>query len=67
MRLKHEKKTRVATMIFTPSVYEAFQKVAYMKHISISSLMEQLMRECCEENAELVKQFEQTYQGDVSK
>ena len=54
-----ERKTRQVTMVFKPSVYEMFQKVAYMQQISPNSLLGNLIEQHVQQHLDLVKKYDQ--------
>ena len=53
-----ERKTRQVTLLFKPSVYEAIQKIAYIKETSVNNLIGKLMENCMNENQELIAQYD---------
>ena len=55
-RIKGERKSRQVTLMFKPSIYEAFQKVAYVKSMSSNALI-----------GELVEEYVKTHQAEISQ
>ena len=53
-----ERKTRQVTMVFKPSVYEMFQKVAHMQQISPNSLLGSLIEHHVQQHLDLVKKYD---------
>lgn len=57
---KHkEPKSRNTMLAFRPSVYEAFQKIAYMQRTSPNSLVGNWMEDYVKEHQNLVHQYDE--------
>ena len=54
-----ERKTRQVTLLFKPSVYEAFQKIAYVQQISPNSLIGNLIEDYVSEHVKLVENYDE--------
>lgn len=56
-----EKKTRTSTLIFFPSVYEAIQKIAYIKHNSVNGLVGDILADYIKNNKEIVDEYDKLF------
>lgn len=56
-----ERKSRQVTSLFKPTVYEAFQKIAYMKQLSVNSLLGEIMEQFVAAHPDLVAQYDKKY------
>ena len=54
-----ERKTRQVTMAFKPSVYTAFQKVAYMQHIAPNGLLGELIEQHVQQHLDLIQKYDE--------
>ena len=56
-----EKKTRLSTLAFLPSVYEAIQKIAYIKHNSVNGLVGEILADYVKNNKEIVDEYDKLF------
>ena len=51
-------------MIIRPSLFKDFTKAAHMKRTSVNDLLNQLMAEYIEKEAETILQYNKTFEGE---
>lgn len=54
-----ERKSRQFTAAFKPSVFEALQKIAYVRRMSPNNLLGEIAEQYTTENADLVAQYDE--------
>jgi predicted HicB family RNase H-like nuclease len=59
-----ETKSKRLNLILRPSLFKEFTKVAHMKRTSVNDLLNQLMTEYIEREAESIQQYNKTFEGE---
>ena len=57
MNRKRETKSRKVNLGFKPSVYTAFQQIAYVQNTSVNSILSEFMDKYVSEHQEELKEF----------
>ncbi len=59
-----ETKSKRLNLIIRPSLFKDFTKAAHMKRTSVNDLLNQLMAEYIEKEAETILQYNKTFEGE---
>ena len=56
-----EKKTKRVNFVITPTLYDKYQKVAYMQHLSLNEVTNRVFAEYVEANQNLIEEYDKVF------